>query len=73
MTQQQTAGPPTGQADLAEEFLDRQTPLSRIRNVLHRYPALSPAIVLLVAVVGTVQPAFKASRMARAMSATASG
>jgi len=51
VTQQQTAGPPTGQADLAEEFLDRQTPLSRIRNILHRYPALSPAIVLLVSVI----------------------
>lgn len=52
MTQQQTAGPPAaGHADPAEEFLDRQTPLSRIRNILHRYPALSPAIVLLVAVV----------------------
>jgi fructose transport system permease protein len=52
VTQQQTAGPPTaGHADPAEEFLDRQTPLSRIRNILHRYPALSPAIVLLVAVV----------------------
>ena len=52
MTHQQTAGPPgTGHVDLAEEFLDRQTPLSRIRNVLHRYPALSPAIVLLVAVI----------------------
>jgi fructose transport system permease protein len=37
--------------DLAEEFLDRQTPLSRIRNILHRYPALSPALVLLIAVV----------------------
>ena len=53
MTQQQTAGPPAAgqQADLAEEFLDRTTPLSRVRNTLHRYPALSPAIVLLVAVV----------------------
>ena len=52
MTQQQTAGPPeTGHPDLAEEFLDRRTPLSRIRNILHRYPALSPAIVLLIAVV----------------------
>ena len=52
MTQQQTAGPPeTGHTDLAEEFLDRRTPLSRIRNILHRYPALSPAIVLLIAVV----------------------
>ena len=29
--------------DLAEEFLDRSTPLSRLRNVLHRYPAISPA------------------------------
>lgn len=52
MAQQQTAGPPTaGHADLAGEFLDRQTAIGRIRNVLHRYPALSPAIVLLVAVV----------------------
>ncbi len=52
MTQQQTAGPPSaGHADLAEEFLDRQTPLSRIRNILHRYPAVSPALVLLIAVV----------------------
>ena len=51
MTQQQTAGPPAAGHDLAEEFLDRRTPLSRIRNVLHRYPALSPAIVLLVAVI----------------------
>ena len=52
MTQQQTAGPPSaGHADLAEEFLDRQTPLSRIRNILHRYPAVSPALVLLISVV----------------------
>ncbi|HKS00420.1 MAG TPA: ABC transporter permease [Arthrobacter sp.] len=52
MAQQQTAGPPAaGHADLAEEFLDRQTAIGRVRNVLHRYPALSPAIVLLVAVV----------------------
>ena len=33
-------------ADLAEEFLDRSTPLSRLRNILHRYPAISPAVVL---------------------------
>ena len=52
MTQQRTAGPPaTASVDLAEEFLDRQTALSRIRNILHRYPALSPALVLLVSVV----------------------
>ncbi len=48
---QQTTEPPTSALDLAEEFLDRTTPLSRIRNTLHRYPALSPAIVLVVSVV----------------------
>jgi fructose transport system permease protein len=37
--------------DLAEEFLDRSTPLGTIRNLLHRYPAISPAIVLIAAVV----------------------
>jgi len=41
----------TGPHDLAEEFLDRTTPLSRLRNTLHRYPALSPAIVLVVAII----------------------
>ena len=49
---QQPAGePPTAALDLAEEFLDRTTPLSRIRNLLHRYPAISPAIVLVIAVI----------------------
>jgi fructose transport system permease protein len=48
---QQTTEPPTSALDLADEFLDRTTPLSRIRNTLHRYPALSPAIVLVVSVV----------------------
>ena len=50
----------TGQLDLAGEFLDRQTPLSRIRNALHRYPAISPAIVLVVAVIvfGIINPRF---------------
>ena len=43
--------PPTSALDLAEEFLDRTTPLSRIRNTLHRYPAISPAIVLVLAVI----------------------
>ena len=50
MTQQSTE-PPTSALDLAEEFLDRTTPLSRVRNVLHRYPAVSPAIVLVLAVI----------------------
>ncbi|WP_246190778.1 ABC transporter permease [Agromyces agglutinans] len=36
---------------MAEEFLDRTTPLSRIRSILHRYPAISPAIVLVLAIV----------------------
>ena len=45
------AAPPTSALDLAEEFLDRSTPLTRIRGALHRYPALSPAIVLVLAVV----------------------
>ena len=48
---QHTTEPPTAALDLAEEFLDRTTPLSRIRNVLHRYPAVSPAIVLVLAVI----------------------
>ncbi|KQM84384.1 MULTISPECIES: ABC transporter permease [unclassified Agromyces] len=36
---------------MAEEFLDRTTPLSRIRNTLHRYPAVSPAIVLALSII----------------------
>ena len=40
-----------GPADLAEEFMERRTPLQRIQGVLHKYPYLSPLIVLLVAVV----------------------
>jgi len=46
--------------DLAAEFLDRRTPLARVRNLLHRYPALSPGIVLVVAVVvfGIISPRF---------------
>ena len=50
----QTTGEPTpttGQLDLAGEFLDRRTPLSRVREVLHRYPAISPAIVLVIAII----------------------
>ena len=52
MSQQTSETPPaTGQLDLAGELLDRQTPLSRVRNVLHRYPAASPAIVLIIAII----------------------
>ena len=51
---------PGGDRDLATEFLDRSTPLTRIRGLLHRYPALSPALVLLVSVVvfGVINPRF---------------
>jgi fructose transport system permease protein len=45
------SSPPTSSLDLAGEFLDRSTPLSRVRNLLHRHPALSPAVVLILAVV----------------------
>jgi fructose transport system permease protein len=48
---QQSTEPPTSALDLAEEFLDRTTPLSRIRTTLHRYPAVSPAIVLVLAII----------------------
>jgi fructose transport system permease protein len=47
----QTAHPATGPHDLAEEFLDRTTPLSRLRGLMHRYPAISPAVVLIIAII----------------------
>jgi len=37
--------------DLADEFVERRTTLQRIQGVLHKYPYLSPLIVLVVAVV----------------------
>ena len=43
--------PSAGPVDLAEEFMERRTTLQRIQGVLHRYPYLSPLIVLFVAVV----------------------
>jgi fructose transport system permease protein len=54
------ANPSTNQLDLATEFLDRQTPLGRVRQALHRYPALSPGIVIVIAVVvfGILNPRF---------------
>lgn len=49
-----------GTHDLATEFLDRSTPLSRVRGILHRYPAISPAIVLVASIVvfGLINPRF---------------
>lgn len=37
--------------DLAEEFMERRTPMQRVQGVLHKYPYLSPLIVLVVAMV----------------------
>ncbi|WP_104182094.1 ABC transporter permease [Arthrobacter sp. B0490] len=51
MNQTVQTAPSSGSHDLASEFLDRTTPLTRVRNTLHRYPALSPAIVLVIAVI----------------------
>ena len=41
----------TPTVDLAEEFMERRTPLQRVQSTLHRYPFLSPLIVLVVAMV----------------------
>jgi fructose transport system permease protein len=37
--------------DAAEEFLDRRTPVQRLQTVLHTYPWLSPALVLVLAII----------------------
>jgi fructose transport system permease protein len=46
--------------DPAERFLHRQTPVQRIHHVLHQYPALSPAVVLVLSciVFGILNPRF---------------
>lgn len=46
--------------ETALHFQTKQTTLGRIRNLLHRYPAISPAVVLLISVVvfGALQPRF---------------
>lgn len=51
---------PTSALDLADEFLDRSTPLSRVRGLLHQRPAVSPAVVLIAAIVvfGLLNPRF---------------
>jgi fructose transport system permease protein len=61
MTQTPTSLP-TAQLDLAQEFLRRRTAVSVIKGVLHRYPAISPAVVLVVAVIifGIINPRFLA-------------
>ncbi|GAA4343978.1 ABC transporter permease [Microbacterium rhizosphaerae] len=54
--------PPTSSLHLADEFLARQTPMMRVRAVLYRYPAISPAIVLVISVIifGVINPRFLA-------------
>lgn len=37
--------------DAAEEFLDHRTTIQRIQDVLHRYPAISPAFVLVLSII----------------------
>lgn len=37
--------------DAAEEFLDRRTTAQRVQTTLHRYPWLSPAVVLVASVI----------------------
>lgn len=57
-----TSSPPTSSLNLASEFINRQTPLMRVRGVLHRYPAISPAIVLILSIIvfGAINPRFLA-------------
>jgi fructose transport system permease protein len=54
--------PPPAAPDLASEFIDRQTPATRIRGLLHRYPAISPGVVLAIAILvfGVLNPHFLA-------------
>lgn len=47
----ETTQAPAGTYDAAEEFLDRRSPAQRVQTTLHRYPWLSPAIVLLLSVI----------------------
>lgn len=54
---------PTSALHLADEFLARQTPLMRVREVLYRYPAISPAVVLIISMIvfGIINPRFLAA------------
>ena len=47
-----TAAPESGSGyDAAEEFLEHRTPAQKVQTTLHRYPWLSPAIVLIISVI----------------------
>jgi len=47
-TEQVTAPTP---GDAAEQFMDRTSPLQKFQGLLHKYPAIGPAIVLVAAVI----------------------
>lgn len=51
---------PPNAEDPADRFLRQRTPVQRIHHVLHAYPALSPAVVLLLAAIvfGQLNPRF---------------
>ncbi|MEE9096343.1 ABC transporter permease [Pseudarthrobacter phenanthrenivorans] len=57
-----SAEPKPPAPDPALEFIDRRTPLSRVRGTLHRYPAISPGVVLVIAILvfGMLNPHFLA-------------
>ena len=57
-----TESPPTSSLHLADQFLARQTTAQRVRGVLYRYPFISPAIVLVIAILvfGILNPRFVA-------------
>ncbi len=46
-----TAAPDETHYDAAEEFLEARTPAQRVQTTLHRYPWLSPAVVLVISVI----------------------
>ena len=55
-----TTEAPSTTYDAAEEFLERRTPAQRVQTTLHRYPWLSPAVVLILSVIvfGFLNPNF---------------
>ena len=47
-----TAAPESNSGyDAAEEFLEHRTPAQRVQTLLHKYPWLSPAVVLVISVI----------------------
>ncbi len=46
-----TTQAPAATTDAAEEFLDRRTKAQQVQGILHHYPWLSPAVVLVLSVI----------------------